>query len=112
MQVSFRIICADPDISRVEKHLNEIPSAHAKIKIMPYWKILGCTEITFEYYDVRVDTAYLQEKVRQIGGNDELIISQQGDCEEYSIYTSSEKIASSGACAFVVCFVNMKESTL
>ena len=111
MYASFRIICADADMLRIENCLQNILSENVQHETMPYWKITGCTEITCVYSHIHMDMEKLQEVVRQISGKDNLIISQQVDYVEYSAYTTTEEILSSDACAFVVCFVNKKEDT-
>ena len=111
MKISFRIISADSDVSRIEKYLQGIPAEKSKYEIASYWKIPGCSEITCEYSGLFMEARDLQEVVRKIGGSDELNASQQGEYEEYSVYTTTEKITRGNGCAFVVCFVNKKEDT-
>ena len=111
MQVNFRIICADEEAMRVEKCLQGIPAEKSKYEVTSYWKIPGCSEITCEYSGLSMEDRGLQDVVRKIGGSGEPDVSQQGDCEEYSVYTTTEKITRGDGCAFVVCFVNKKEDT-
>ena len=112
MQVNFRIICANSEVTRVEKCLQDIPAEKAQYAVCSYWKMQGCSEITCEYSDIPIESQDLLNVVRNIGGSEKLDVSQQGDCTEYAVYTTTEKITSGEACAFVVCFVNKKENNI
>lgn len=112
MQVSFHIICADTALGRVQDCLRENLSTCMRLAIAPYWKIPGCSEITCTHSDIPMDTGDLQEVVRKISRKNNLSISYQGDCVEYSAYATTEEIMSSDDRAFVVCFVNMKENAI
>ena len=97
MQITFRIICSDSEVTRVENCLQDIPAEKARYKVCSYWKMPGCSEITCEYSDIPIESRNLQNVGRNIGGSEKLDVSRQSDCTEYAVYTTTEKITSGEA---------------